>query len=72
MIRILLSLAAPEQEIVYQEAQHALLKDLNRLKAVYQAQGQYDQGAEEEDTHINVNGEENGENYNEEIPSPHI
>ena len=57
MIRFLLHLPSPEQETISQEVQHIFIKDLNRLKALYQTPDQGDKGAEEKDVHRIVNGD---------------
>ena len=50
LIQFMIYLLAPEQIKVSQEAQLVFLKNLNKLKALYQAEGQGDQRAKEEDT----------------------
>ena len=65
MIRFLLYLPAPEQETISQEVQYIFIKDLNRLKALYQTSDQDDQDEEDEDAHTIENGEENGCSYQE-------
>ena len=57
LIKFLLSLPAPEQVILSQEAENVFLKNLDTLKVHYQARGQDDQEKEEEDARTIINNE---------------